>query len=771
VWPVLVADLASATARDFLTGIALAGGRAFLPLITPPATGATHVLEVYTPGTTEPLVLFAQPLGAPTRVGFPLQLRVYDPSELPAARGSEKRISTRESHEPTPEDASELRAKNPKGFTISDRHSRKLSGELIEVGPENLIGRKIAGGKLIIEGVLGAGGVGAVYLASHRELKIQVAVKVLHEHYQHDMEFCRRFHAEALAASRLDHANLVRVLDFGQEPDGLLYLVMQHLDGAPLGKLLLRDGKAMPLPRIVNIMMQVCAGLAHAHARGLVHRDVKPDNVVLLANQEDDDRPDELVKVCDFGIAVAQADVDPSMAIVGTPDYMSPEQCRGEALDGRSDVYSCGVMLYELATGQMPFIAQTPVALLNRHMHSPPTPPSLVKPEVDTRLEAIILKALAKEPADRQQSMRDLRSELRALLADASMPPASPTPTPPSFQEASVEPESRVRPKLASTPEWLERGGRTDSIQELSTAAVHGRLLATELATRPAAWLSAFAETTRQDQFESLSRTLDAALPVLIEEKNVKALFAVRCMLDILAGESPSHMEWRRAKAQQTQRAFADPSLLMFVAEQVLLSDAPARETSELLLRAGAPGAYALYSVRLKHPDQESVRARFIALIRHLGVSALPMIRAALAKLESRRDHPIAAALAGDLLQASPNVRDDAAGDLAVLYVDGAPADLVAVAAAALVRFWGERATPVLLGLLGSQDDGVRLVSIVGLRELQAIDEHAVAKIAAVARASSCPQVRAEALVALLETKGGTRADAERALELLPKQD
>jgi serine/threonine protein kinase len=780
---VLVADLADGEARDFLLGLALAGGKAYLPLMTAPATASTHVLEVYTPGGAEPLVLFAEPLGAPTRVGFPLQLRIYDPTEaVPVPRAVSKRISSRREQPETPHPSSELRARVPTSVTLTERHTRDLSGELLEVEPEQLVGRAIAGGKLRIESLIGAGGVGSVYRASHRDLRIPIAVKVLHAHFQQDLEFCRRFHAEALAASRLDHPNLMRVLDFGQESDGLLYLAMEHLDGKCFADILL-DGVALPLPRIIDVMMQICAGLAHAHARGIVHRDIKPDNIVLVVNTDDDERPDELVKVCDFGIAVQQTDDLASKAVVGTPAYMSPEQCRGESLDGRSDVYSCGVMLYELATGQMPFTAPTPVALLNRHMNVEPLAPSLIAPAVDPRLEAIILKALAKDPEDRQQSMRDLRRELGALLAQVGSapvmrvmtPPAgtSTAPSAPHRDNVSSMPPSHERIRIETArdtgPDWLERGGsyRHDSMGEVAVSNVNGRVLAAELVARPAAWLSAFADTHREDQFESLASRLEAALPVLLAERNAKALFAVRCTLDELAAEDPRQPGWRTARARHLQQMFADPTFLGALAEAVLSADRPPRELMELVLRIGGPVAYALYSARLKMSDQPPVRRRFVLLVRELGPDALPMIRAGLSRLETRREILVAAALAADLLLASPRVRDDEAGEIAARYVQGSAPGLTSVAAEALVGFWGPRATPLLLGLLNSHDDGVSMAAINGLRELRAIDEYAVTKIAFAARSTSSADVVAAARAALSETAGATRVAALRALEQL----
>ena len=759
-------------------GLALAGGKAYLPLMTAPATAATHLLEVYTPGATEPLILFAEPLGAPTQVGFPLQLRIYDPTEaVPVPRAVSKRISSRREQPETPSPSSELRARVPTSVTLTERHAHDLAGELLEVAPEALVGRAIAGGKLRIESLIGAGGVGSVYRASHRDLRIPVAVKVLHAHFQQDLEFCRRFHAEALAASRLDHPNLMRVLDFGQESDGLLYLAMEHLDGKCFADILLQ-GVALPLPRIIDVMMQVCAGLAHAHARGIVHRDIKPDNIVLVVNTDDDERPDEMVKVCDFGIAVQQTDDLESKAVVGTPEYMSPEQCRGESLDGRSDVYSCGVMLYELATGQMPFSAPTPVALLNRHMNVEPLAPSMVAPDVDPRLEAIILKALAKDPADRQQSMRDLRRELGGLLAQVgtglrAVTPRSGISTPPSGSHrdnASSMPPSHERERARDTgPEWLERGGsyRHDSLGEVAVVNVNGRVLAGELVSRPAAWLSAFAETHRADQFEALASRLEAALPVLLAERNAKALFAVRCTLDELAAEDPRQPGWRVARARHLQQMFAEPTFLGALAEAVLSADRPPRELMELVLRIGGPAAYALYSARLKMSDQPPVRRRFVLLVRELGPDALPMIRAGLARLETRREILVAAALAADLLLASPRVRDDEAGEVTARYVQGSPPGLTSVAAEALVGFWGPRATPLLLGLLNSHDDGVSIAAINGLRELRAIDEYAVTKIAFAARSTESPDVSIAARAALSETSGAARVVAMRALAQL----
>ncbi|HSO38212.1 MAG TPA: hypothetical protein VLT33_37045, partial [Labilithrix sp.] len=437
------------------------------------------------------------------------------------------------------------------------------------------------------------------------------------------------------------------------------------------------------------------------------------------------------------------------------------------ALDGRSDVYSCGIMLYELATGRMPFVAATPLALLNRHMFVVPDPPSALVPDLDPRLDAIVIKALAKEPYQRQASMRELRRELRALLQSAaeSAPPSSSV-APPA--RPHVQPVVGFAAEPETGPEWLERGAyRHDSSREVDALDVNATLLAGELAARPAPWLAGFAGAAREEQLEVLAARLAAAIPVLITEGNVKALFAVRCTLDELAADDGRQPGWRIARARSLQHLLAAPGLLATLAAGVLSSDHPPREATELLLRAGTPAAYALYSARLKLHEIDGVRRRFVLLVRELGAAALPMIRAGLARLESRRGLEVAATLAHDLLHASPHQRDDEAGEVTALYLQRSPPALVRVAATALVWFWEQRATPLLLGLLASEHDAVRIAAIDGLRHLRAVDEYAVTRILAVARATSSNDVRIAARSALLEAVGHARAVAERALRQL----
>jgi serine/threonine-protein kinase len=292
-----------------------------------------------------------------------------------------------------------------------------------------LLGRQIAGGKYTIDSLVGSGATGAVYKAQHRDLRRVVAIKVLHPHYQNDLQFMKRFHGEALAASQLDHPNIMRVMDFGQEPDGLVYIVMEFLSGTSLQNVLKESGGTFTKDRAISVMMQVCSGLSAAHEQGIVHRDVKPDNIVIVPSRDDENRPIELVKVCDFGIAALQntrsEDLDLSVGagyICGTPEYMSPEQARGETADARTDVYACGCTIYELVTGRTPFMSENPLETIVHHAKDLPPPPSQFRKDIDPLLEEVILKSLAKDPTSRQQSARAMRTELKELLTDGEKP-------------------------------------------------------------------------------------------------------------------------------------------------------------------------------------------------------------------------------------------------------------------------------------------------------------------------------------------------------------
>ena len=311
-----------------------------------------------------------------------------------------------------------------------------------------LLGRTIAG-KFLIESYLGGGAMGAVYKARQIALDKDVAIKVLHGEHAGDAMFAARFQREAKAASKLDHPNSMRVLDFGQEPDGLLYIAMELLPGRDLFHVIVEDWP-ISAQRAADIVAQALAAIAVAHEMGIVHRDLKPENIMLMSGTDDEGRPRDVVKVCDFGIAKftdtpevrttgGGQKLTTQGIVVGTPEYMSPEQGKGEILDARSDLYSMGVLLYQLLTGRLPFDAETALGVVLKHVTEEPLPPRRMNPAADTRLEAICLKAMRKKREDRYQGAREMRADLRVVVG--STDPAAHAST---AQMVPVNPASAV---------------------------------------------------------------------------------------------------------------------------------------------------------------------------------------------------------------------------------------------------------------------------------------------------------------------------------------
>ena len=253
---------------------------------------------------------------------------------------------------------------------------------------------------------LGSGGMADVYCAEDEQLGRKVAVKLLYRRFAEDDEFVERFRREASSAAGLQHPNIVGVFDRG-EWDGTYYIAMEYLKGHTL-KQLVREHGAMPPDLAVDITIQVLRAAKFAHKRGVVHRDIKPHNVIL----DEEGR----AKVTDFGIARAGAsDMTETGSIMGTAQYLSPEQAQGQPVSPRSDLYSIGVMLYELLTGQVPFDAESPVTIALKHVSEPPLPPSQLNPAIPPALEAVVLRALEKDPAMRYADA----DEFAAALLDA----------------------------------------------------------------------------------------------------------------------------------------------------------------------------------------------------------------------------------------------------------------------------------------------------------------------------------------------------------------
>jgi serine/threonine protein kinase len=285
-----------------------------------------------------------------------------------------------------------------------------------------LIGQQL--GNYRIEERLGVGGMGEVYRAIHVHLNRPAAIKVLHSSQAADSSFQARFLREARAAAALSHPNIVEVFDFGEQ-DGVSYLVMELIPDGSLQRLLRQRSaeKGWTLGLGVDLVRQAAEGLAYAHVHHMVHRDIKPDNL-LLQRLDSPDQPDEHeiaesyhLKISDFGLARLideSGDLTATGMVMGTPTYMSPEQCQGADLDGRSDLYSLGVVLYEVATGSPPFRARTLSEAVFKHISEAPPRPRTIQPNLPSALEDVILRCLAKKPADRFAT----GTELSAALAD-----------------------------------------------------------------------------------------------------------------------------------------------------------------------------------------------------------------------------------------------------------------------------------------------------------------------------------------------------------------
>jgi tRNA A-37 threonylcarbamoyl transferase component Bud32 len=281
-----------------------------------------------------------------------------------------------------------------------------------------MVGELIAG-RYELEELVGTGGMSSVYRARDQLLERRVAIKILHEHFSRDADYVERFLREARAAAKLSHPNIVTVIDRGQA-EGRQFIVFEYVDGQNLKQLVERQGR-LPVRTVLELGIEIGRALAFAHANGLVHRDVKPQNV-LLGNGD--------VKVTDFGIARSlevKSGLTQTGTVLGTSEYIAPEQASGEAVDELSDVYSLGVVLYELLAGRPPYTGDSFLVVAMRHVHDPVPSVAEARVDVPLRLDAALQRAMAKDPADRFGSMSELVAELETCLAELGRPDADRT--------------------------------------------------------------------------------------------------------------------------------------------------------------------------------------------------------------------------------------------------------------------------------------------------------------------------------------------------------
>ena len=730
--PVITSRRPDKRDRGYLAWVAVANEIAHLPLETAPIDASTHVLEIYVEGFDEPLVVLAEPAGAPDGANnFPLRLAPLDEAhgeqlrqELFGKSAAEPESSAPPPPEPSPDSPRRIPslaplnpvAANMKRTSsipppppLTSGHAAALARVTGGGGPSTaarrapgaLKGRALADGRFVLESLLGGGASGEVYRAVHAMLRRPVAVKVLHPTLQLSQDYCARFYAEALAASQLDHRNVLRILDYGQEPDGLLYIVMELLEGMNLERVLEEEG-ALPLERLVSFATQACAGLGHAHDAGVVHRDIKPENFVVVKRKDDEGNVSEILKVCDFGIAHWVPEVQKeitdddatlvklpdSKKVVGTPAYMAPEQIRNEPVDARTDVYALGVVLYELATGRLPFLSARPLEILMMHVTERPVRPSKHVPELDPRLEQIILKALEKDPDKRHPNMRALRTDLRELGDEDGTGGSG------QFRRVAIGRELPQPTDFA-----------TDTANALAAVATAD-------------------EKTLGVAMQSLAEGLREA----VLAGNVKLARDLLAWLDQRASDPGLRMD-QREQIDRALRVLRDPAPVRALAGQLLGGKLEkAEDAAPILAIAGPVGARSLLEARRVQTPSLETRARFVQFMRATGPGSLPIILGGLeplTQLSTRSDE----ALADDLLRAIPDVRSDAAGEITVRFVRPDKPALAVLALRATVTFWGPRAQGLLLGVLDSNIDDVRMAAVEALQKLRTVDDWAIERL------------------------------------------
>ncbi len=681
------------------------------------------VLELHAPGT-RPVVLIATTAGEPMEPMFPVRVRPFDDEHSGQLLAFVCSVETETSQPVTR--WSQRFDRTPSLLRLDTLRDQALGkvpaepeGRASEPELDPLIGRLLATDKYRIESLIGEGSAGAVYRGRHVALDKMLAVKVLHPRFRADETFARRFLAEAKAASRLDHPNVTRVQDFGEEDDGLLYIVMELLRGLDLRQLIHEN--ALPRSRRIEVMVSVLNALAAADDKGIVHRDIKPENVMVVQARDEDGESVDVVKVCDFGLATVKpraeggTDIRQAAAamswIAGTPEYMSPEQILGEDLDIRADLYACGVILFELLTGQLPFRNASVMHLMRQQLYDPPARLRALDPTIDVRLEAVVLRTLSKDRSQRPATPREMRNELRA----ASQSPRHATTRgglPPSASEPPRAPHSAAH-KLPAMTQARDK-------PTLTPEQIADRIMADVGSV-----LTALTGESTLQQFVRRLRAIVSAFSMLLERGAISPLADIASTLAAMAREPATGDDPRPSLSMRALEPLRHETTLLRVAQEFLAGAETSRDDARFLLSLGGQGGVqAVLDARRQLAGREIDREAFVSLMRAQGAVAAEPLTSTLAALMDEGGGD--ADFIEDVLRSLPTGRNSQFRVLgSTLAHHGAPA-VRHVVVGRLPELLGDEAHRILRASTRDPEESVRIAAIESLRQIGGVDDAVV---------------------------------------------